>query len=77
MSEQERQASLDEGPPTVGKAVGAVSDVVSDVATLMPVVGEEAIIGKVMGGKIAKGIGVAAVTKTQRVKRWNELLAGL
>ena len=60
------------GPPTLGKAVGAVSDVVMDVASMTNMGMEESVLGKVAGG-----IGVAAITKTQRVKRWNELLVSL
>jgi len=51
MTEQQRQQKLKAGPPTLGKAVGAVSEAGTDVLSLMPVVGDEAIVGKVLGKK--------------------------
>ncbi len=73
MTEQESQQSLEEGPPTLGKAVGAVSDVVSDFASLLPVVGEEAIVGKLMGKKALGAAAAAGITKTARGNRWKEI----
>lgn len=51
MTEAERQQKLAEGPPTLGKAVGAVSELGTDVLSLSPGVGEEAVVGKALGIK--------------------------
>ena len=73
MTEEERQRKIAAGPPTIGKAVGALGDIVTDVASMVPGAGEEAVAGKMIGTKIALPA-MAAILKPQRLKKWTRLL---
>lgn len=52
-----------EGPPTLGKGVGKLADVVMDVASTVPIVGDDAIMAKIVGKQLPMMFGTVAGTK--------------
>jgi hypothetical protein len=52
MTEQERFQKIREGPPTIGKSVGALSDVASDVVGTVPIFGDDVVMAKLASQKI-------------------------